>query len=145
MSPGEIDILLVEDNEDDAALARHALETEKIAERLVHVKDGQEALEYLFARGRYAAGAARPRLVFLDLKLPKVDGHEVLQQVRADPRTKRLPVVMLTSSSLEEDVRRSYDIGVNSYLVKPVGFEQYVATVVAAGRYWLRHNLPPRP
>lgn len=141
-----VEILLVEDNPRDAEIALRALKAHKLANHVVHVKDGQEALDWLFGVGHFAGRDVnhRPKVVLLDLKLPKVDGIEVLRAVRADPRTHRLPVVVLTSSREEQDVVRTYDLGVNSYIVKPVDFENFSAAVAEAGHYWLLLNQEPR-
>jgi len=141
-----VEILLVEDNPRDAEITLRALKKSKLANHLVHVKDGQEALDWLFGAGQYAGRdvSQHPKVVLLDLKLPKVDGLEVLRAVRADPRTHRIPVVVLTSSREEQDVVHSYDLGVNSYIVKPVDFENFSAAVAEAGHYWLLINQEPR-
>jgi CheY-like chemotaxis protein len=141
----ELDILLVEDNEDDLALALHALQREKLANRIFVVRDGEEALDFLFCRGAFASRSIDhpPKLVLLDLKLPKVDGMEVLRQVKSDERTKSIPVVMMTSSKEERDLVASYDLGVNSYIQKPVDFNQFRQTVKSVGMYWLVINQPP--
>jgi two-component system, response regulator len=144
MNSGDLDILLVEDNQDDVDLALHALRREKLANRIFVVRDGEEALDFLFCR---AASAQRsfehpPRLVLLDLKLPKVDGMEVLKQVKSDPRTKTIPVVVMTSSKEERDLVASYHLGANSYIQKPVDFDQFRETVKAVGLYWLVINQP---
>jgi two-component system response regulator len=136
-------ILLVEDNDDDIELTVRALRRNRLVNRIDVVRDGAEALDYLFRRGRYAGREEDPQLVLLDLKLPKVGGLEVLEQVRADPRTRRLPVVVLTSSNVESDLARSYDLGANSYIRKPVDFQQFVAAVNQLGLYWLVLNEPP--
>lgn len=142
----DVEILLVEDNPRDAEIALRALKKNNLANSVVHVKDGQEALDWLFGVGLYEGRDInhRPKVVLLDLKLPKVDGIEVLRAVRADPRTQRLPVVVLTSSHEEQDVVRTYDLGVNSYIVKPVDFENFSAAVAEAGHYWLLVNQEPR-
>jgi two-component system response regulator len=144
-SPREI--LLVEDNPDDVALTRRAFSRSRIANPLMVVSDGAEALEYLFARGAHAdrAHAPLPALVLLDLKLPKVDGLEVLRAVRADRRTAVIPIVVLTSSVEDQDVLRSYSLGVNSYIRKPVDFDQFVEAVRHLGLYWLVLNVAPEP
>lgn len=140
-----VEILLVEDNPRDAEVTQRALRKHNLANHLVHVKDGQEALDWLFASGTYVGRDInhRPKVVLLDLKLPKVDGIEVLRAIRADSRTRRIPVVVLTSSREEQDVIRTYDLGVNSYIVKPVDFENFSAAVAEAGHYWLLLNQDP--
>lgn len=137
-------ILLVEDNPDDVELTRIAFAEAKIANELVVVGDGAEALDFLFSRGRHAARTADdlPSIVLLDLNLPKVDGREVLQAIRADERTRSLPVVVLTTSAEPFDVEASYALGVNSYIRKPVDFEQFVWAVKQVGLYWLVLNHP---
>ena len=138
-------ILLVEDNDDDVELTLRALRRNRVANSVDVVRDGAEALEYLFGTGAYAGRDVRdaPDLVLLDLKLPKVDGLEVLERLRADPRTRRLPVVILTSSNEESDLARSYDLGANSYIRKPVDFTQFVEAVNQLGLYWLVLNEAP--
>jgi CheY-like chemotaxis protein len=138
-------ILLVEDNPSDVGLTRRALEVNNIANELIVAEDGREALDYLFAEGAYAGRDITdvPTLVLLDLKLPRVDGLEVLREIRADARTKRVPVVVLTSSKEEEDVAASYDLGVNSYIRKPVDFNQFVTAAKHLGLYWLVLNESP--
>jgi CheY-like chemotaxis protein len=136
------EILLVEDNPHDEELTLHALKQNKLANRIHVARDGAEALEYLFGEGKHA-GRRNPRVVLLDLKLPKVDGLEVLKRMKENPETRRIPVVMLTSSREERDVIASYDSGVNSYITKPVDFEQFTAAVRQLGLYWLLLNEPP--
>lgn len=138
------EILLVEDNQDDVELTRLAFEEANVANHLVVVRDGAEALDYLFARGRYASRHAGelPSIVLLDLNLPKLDGREVLQAIRADPATRDLPVIVLTTSAEPFDVEASYALGVNSYIQKPVDFEQFVWAVRQVGLYWLVLNHP---
>jgi two-component system, response regulator len=138
-------ILLVEDNDDDVELTLRALRRNRVANRVDVVRDGAEALEYLFATGSYAGRDPRdtPNLVLLDLKLPKVGGLEVLERLRADARTRRLPVVILTSSNVESDLARSYDLGANSYIRKPVDFTQFMEAVNQLGLYWLVLNEAP--
>ena len=145
MSPSEIVILLVEDNPADVKLTLHALRGEKLGNHIDVVGDGEEALDYIFHRGTYSASpdATLPQLILLDLKLPKVDGLEVLRQVKADPRTKVVPVVILTSSTEERDLVESYRLGVNSYIQKPVDFNQFRETVKQLGLYWLLVNQAP--
>jgi len=138
------EILLVEDNPDDVELTRIAFAEAKIANHLVIVNDGAEALDYLFARGAHAGRNADelPSIVLLDLNLPKVDGREVLQAIRANERTRSLPVVVLTTSAEPFDVEASYALGVNSYIQKPVDFERFVWAVKQVGLYWLVLNHP---
>jgi CheY-like chemotaxis protein len=138
------DILLVEDNPDDVELTRIAFAEAGIDRRLVVVRDGAEALDYLFARNAHAQrdAADLPAIVLLDLNLPKLDGREVLQGIRSDARTRNLPVVVLTTSDEPFDVEASYALGVNSYIRKPVDFEQFVAAVKQIGLYWLVLNQP---
>jgi two-component system, response regulator len=138
-------ILLVEDNPSDVKLTKRALKQHQITNPLVIAEDGREALDYLFGTGRHADRDARdvPAVVLLDLKLPKVDGLEVLKQIRADERTRLLPVVVLTSSSQEEDIVASYRLGANSYIRKPVDFAQFAEAVRVLGMYWLLMNVPP--
>jgi len=140
-----LDILLVEDNPQDAELAIHALKACHLASHLLHVRDGQEALDFLFGTGPYEGRDLqhRPRVVMLDLKLPKVNGIEVLRQIRADARTKLLPVAVFTSSREESDLSEIYRLGVNSYIVKPVDFESFSEAVGHLGQYWLKLNEAP--
>jgi two-component system, response regulator len=144
MNSTELDILLVEDNQDDMDLALHALKREKLANHIVVARDGEEALDFLFCRGAFAKRSFEhpPKLVLLDLKLPKVDGMEVLRQVKSDSRTKTIPVVIMTSSKEERDLVASYNLGANSYIQKPVDFDQFRETVKSVGLYWLVINLP---
>ena len=137
----QIEILLVEDNPLDAELTMTALKSGRVANNITWVKDGEEALEYLFRHGRYAGRPdTQPRLVFLDLKMPKVNGIEVLKAVKSDERTRRIPVVVMTSSQEESDVAKTYDLGVNSYVVKPVDFNALADVTRHAGYYWLAIN-----
>jgi two-component system, response regulator len=140
-----LDILLVEDNPNDAELTIRALRGHKIANRIVHVEDGAAALDYLFARGEYADrdASVRPKLILLDLRLPKVDGLEVLKALKSDPGSSMTPVVVLTSSREEGDLVDSYRLGVNSYIVKPVEFEKFISAVNDLGLYWLLLNEQP--
>jgi len=140
-------ILLIEDNPSDIGLTQRALAKSHIANELVVIEDGQEALDYLFATGLYADRDATnlPTLVLLDIKLPRVDGLEVLRQIRANQITSRLPVVILTTSKEEQDIRQSYDLGANSYIRKPVDFTQFVQSVGHLGLYWLVMNEPAPP
>jgi two-component system, response regulator len=144
VNPRDLDILLVEDNQDDTALAIHALRREKLANNIIVVRDGEEALDFLFCRGAFADRSFEqpPKLVLLDLKLPKIDGREVLRQVKLEPRTKTIPVVIMTSSKEERDLVASYNLGANSYIQKPVDFDEFRKTVKAVGLYWLVINQP---
>jgi CheY-like chemotaxis protein len=138
-------ILLVEDNPSDIALTERALKRNNISNPLVVAQDGQEGIDYLFGGGPYAARdtSEQPVLILLDLKLPKLDGLEVLRRIRADARTRRIPVVILTSSREEQDIAAGYDLGVNSYIRKPVDFQQFTETVRQLGLYWLVINEAP--
>ena len=145
MNSSETDILLVDDNPDDAELALHALRREHLANSIFVARDGEEALDFIFCQGPFGERSFDhpPKLVLLDLKLPKVDGIEVLSQLKNDPRTKAIPVVILTSSREEQDLVRSYDLGANSYIQKPVDFEQFRETVKTLGLYWMVINQRP--
>lgn len=140
-------ILLVEDNPSDVALTKRALEKARIANQLVIAEDGQEALDYLLGTGKYAGRdiSNQPLLTLLDLKLPRISGLDVLRRIRADTSTRRLPIVILTSSSEEQDMAASYDLGINSYIRKPVDFNQFAKVVEQLGMYWLVLNEPPPP
>lgn len=141
-----IEILLVEDNPNDVELTLRALRKNNFVNNIHVVPDGEEALEYFFATGRYKDRDihATPKLVILDLKLPKVDGLEILRRVKSDDRTKTIPIVVLTSSREESDVVAGYMLGANSFIVKPVDFEKFITTVKELGMYWLLLNEPPR-
>lgn len=143
----EVEILLVEDNPDDLDMAVHALRKANLANHIQVARDGVEALDFIFCRGEHANRKIEngPKVVLLDLKLPKVDGLEVLRNIKSDPRTKSIPVVVLTSSKEQNDVVASYKLGVNSYIVKPVNFEQFAMAVQKLGLYWLLLNQPPKP
>ena len=145
MPDDAVEILLVEDNPADVELTLRALTKHNLANKVLVVSDGAEALDYLFATGTYAGRAMnqRPRVIFLDLKLPKVSGLDVLRRVKSDERTKPIPVVVLTSSNEERDVIMSYELGGNSYVVKPVDFEQFSQAIQELGLYWLVVNRPP--
>ena len=140
-----LDIILVEDNPFDAELTLDALQTHGLANHVKVLKDGQEALDYFFGTGEYTGQGScrRPKVVLLDLKLPKVDGLDVLRRIRADERTKTLPIVVLTSSDEHKDRIRSYDLGVNSYIVKPVEFDKFADAVAEVGLYWVLLNKAP--
>jgi two-component system, response regulator len=141
-----VEILIVEDNPQDLDLAQRALRKAKLTNRIQIARDGEEALQFLFCEGPYSERKIEngPRVILLDLKLPKVDGLEVLQRIKADPRTRTIPVVVLTSSKEQSDVIESYHLGVNSYIVKPVNFEQFSEAVQKLGMYWLLLNHPPQ-
>ncbi len=141
-----VEILLVEDNPADAELTMHALEANNLANHVELVEDGAEALDFMFGRGRFAGRPedAGPRVILLDLKLPKVDGLEVLRQLKRDRRTRAVPVVVLTASREERDVIDGYHLGANSYIVKPVDFKQFTESVRSLGLYWLLLNEAPR-
>ena len=142
----EIEILLVEDNPNDVELTLRALKKHNLTNKVHVVKDGAEALEYIFANGSYAHRKVEdhPKVILLDLKLPKVDGLEVLRRIKSDERTQIIPVVVLTSSKEEKDIVQSYKLGVNSYITKPVDFGKFVDAVSTLGLYWLLLNQPPR-
>ncbi len=143
--PSAVEILLVEDNPHDAELTLRVLKKHNLTNRLVWVKDGAEALDFIFGSSDDPAVPLNqpPRVVLLDLKLPKLDGHEVLRRLKADPRTRTIPVVVLTSSHEETDIVRSYQLGVNSYIVKPVDFDNFAGAVQQLGMYWVLLNHPP--
>lgn len=147
MTEAKVEILLVEDNPDDVELAVHALRKEHLANHLEIARDGEEALDFIFCRGRHSGRSFnhQPRLILLDLKLPKVDGLEVLRQIKNDPRTKTIPVVILTASREERDLVNGYQLGVNAYIQKPVDFEQFREMVKQVGLFWLVVNQPPPP
>lgn len=146
MEVQHVEILLVEDNPNDVELTLHAFKKHNLANQIHVVRDGAEALDYLFATGAYAERdmSDRPKVVLLDLKLPKVDGLEVLRRIKTDPRTKTIPVAVLTSSREERDIVDSYELGVNSYIRKPVDFDQFTEAVRTLGMYWLLLNQPPQ-
>ena len=139
-------LLLIEDNPDDEALTIRALKKHNIANEIVVARDGEEALDFIYTRGRFAGRDPDnpPQVILLDLKLPKIDGLEVLRQIRNHPATRRVPVVVLTSSNEEKDIISSYDLGANSYVRKPVDFEQFLEAARQLGLYWLVLNETPR-
>lgn len=141
----EIEIILVEDNPYEAELAVRSLKKNHLANKLIHFDDGQEVLDFIFCKGKYedCLSFPQPKLILLDLKLPKVDGIEILRQLKADDRTRMIPVVILTSSKEEKDIVDSYRLGVNSYLVKPVSFETFTKAIADLGFYWLLLNQTP--
>jgi len=146
MMNNEIEILLVEDNPDDLEMTLRALRKAKLANNIQVARDGAEALDFIFAQGAHLGRKVEngPRVILLDLKLPKIDGLEVLRRVKGDPRTKIIPVVVLTSSQEQPDVAECYKLGVNSYIVKPVNFERFAAAVSELGMYWMLLNQPPK-
>jgi CheY-like chemotaxis protein len=140
-----VEILMVEDNPNDVELALHAFKHNHLTNRIQVVRDGAEALDYLFVRGEFAERDMNdtPKVILLDLKLPKVDGLEVLRTIKSDPKLKLIPVVVLTSSREERDIVESYKLGVNSYIVKPIDFQQFSEAIRVLGLYWLLLNEPP--
>ncbi len=146
MNPtGAVEILLVEDSPEDLELTLRSLQRAKLSNRIEVARDGAEALDFIFCEGAHAERRIEdiPKVILLDLKLPKVDGLEVLRRIKTDPRTKAIPVVVLTSSKEQKDVVESYRLGVNSYIVKPVNFDGFIAAVQDLGMYWLLLNQPP--
>lgn len=141
----KIQILLVEDNKSDAELTIRALKKNNLANELTHVRDGAEALDFIFAQGRYFDRKIDdiPNVIILDLKMPKVNGIEVLRRIKSDERTKKIPVVMLTSSKEDPDIEECYRLGVNSYVVKPMEFNHFVKAITDLGLYWMILNQPP--
>lgn len=142
-----VEILLVEDNFDDAELTIRELKRHNMANQLVHVRDGEVALDFLFARGQYEGrdNHPYPKVVLLDIQMPKLNGLEVLEQLKKNRETRAIPVVMLTSSAENPDIQRCYDLGANSYIVKPVNFEGFAESIRTLGYYWLLLNQPPSP
>lgn len=141
----ETDILLVEDNMHDAEMTIRALKKNNLVNNLVHLKNGAEALDYIFAEGEFSSRdmSDLPKVILLDLKMPKVGGIEVLERLKLDERTKRIPIVILTSSKEDPDIKLCYDLGANSYVVKPVEFDDFVKAVSNLGLYWMILNQPP--
>lgn len=142
----EVEILLVEDNMYDAELTIRALKKNNLANKLVHLEDGQEALDFIFAEGDYSDRKIEdiPKVILLDLKMPKINGIQVLQRIKSDERTKKIPVIVLTSSKEDPDIQECYRLGANSYVVKPVQFEKFLQAVSELGLYWMLLNQPPR-
>jgi CheY-like chemotaxis protein len=141
-----IEILLVEDNKSDAMLTIRALKRNNLANNLIHLTDGAQALDFIFGKGEYEGRDTeyQPKVIFLDLKMPKISGLEVLKKIKADEKTQSIPVVMMTSSKEERDIIESHKLGVNSYVVKPVGFDNFSKAVAELGFYWLMVNSTPR-
>jgi two-component system response regulator len=141
-----IEILLIEDNMNDAELMIRALKKNNFANKLVHLKDGVEALDFVFCKGSFSERNFnnRPKVIFLDLKMPRIDGLEVLEQIKKDEHTKSIPIVILTSSKQDPDIRKCYDLGASSYIVKPVGFDNFSKAVAELGFYWLLLNEQPK-
>jgi two-component system response regulator len=146
MDPNSVEVLLVEDNNTDAELTIRELKKHNMANNLVHVKNGADALDFIFGTGIYADSrdiSHIPKVVLLDIQMPKINGIEVLEKIKADPRTRSMPVVILTSSKENPDIKKCYDLGANSYIVKPVNFESFANAIKNLGFYWLLLNQPP--
>lgn len=141
----DVDVLLVEDNIEDAELVIRELKKKNLGNNLIHLMDGAEALDFIFGTGNYSGRKVydKPKVILLDLKMPKVDGLEVLRAIRADERTKLIPVVIMTSSREQKDIVESYNLGVNAYVVKPVGFDNFSKAVAELGMFWILVNQPP--
>ena len=145
MNPNSVEILLVEDNITDAELTIRELKKHNMANNLIHLKDGEEALDFIFATGKYANTREiqyPPKVVLLDIQMPKVNGIEVLEKIKTDPKTRSVPVVILTSSKENPDIKRCYDLGANGYIVKPVNFDAFAQAIKNLGFYWLLLNQP---
>jgi two-component system, response regulator len=145
METNEVEILLVEDNLDDAEMTIRALRKKNLANKLIHLRDGAEALDFIFCKGQYEGRniSTKPKVILLDLKMPLVNGIEVLKELKSDERTKTIPVVVLTSSNEDPDIRTCYQLGVNAYVVKPVGFENFSNAVSEVGLFWMILNKVP--
>ena len=146
MNPNSVEILLVEDNTTDAELTIRELKKHNMANNLIHLKDGEEALDFIFATGKYANTREiqyTPKVVLLDIQMPKVNGIEVLEKIKTDPKTRSVPVVILTSSKENPDIQKCYDLGANSYIVKPVNFDGFAQAIKNLGFYWLLLNQAP--
>jgi len=141
----DVQILLVEDNSSDAEMTIRALKKNNLANQLIHVKDGAEALDFIFSEGKFEGngGIQKPKVILLDLKMPKVNGIEVLRRIKSDERTQKIPVVVLTSSKEDPDIQTCYKLGINSYVVKPVEFDAFYKAVSDLGLYWMIVNQPP--
>lgn len=142
MDNQEVEILIIEDNPNDAELTLRALRKQNLANNVVHLHDGVEALDFLFGKGKYVSRTVSnvPKVILLDLKMPKINGLEVLEKIKADPLTRAIPVVILTSSAEDPDIKKAYDLGANSYIVKPVEFNKFSQTVADLGLYWMVIN-----
>jgi len=142
----EVEILLVEDSMNDAELTIRALKKNNLANKLIHLEDGQEALDFIFAEGNYSERKIEniPKVILLDLKMPKINGIQVLQKIKSDERTKTIPVIVLTSSKEDPDIQECYRLGVNSYVVKPVQFDKFLDAVSQLGLYWMLINQQPK-
>jgi two-component system, response regulator len=138
----QIEIILVEDNQDDADLTIRALKKQNLANKLIHLENGADALDFIYGKGAYEGRSLQnmPKMILLDLKMPKVNGMEVLQKVKSDPLTRTIPVIILTSSAEDPDIKKCYELGANSYIVKPVGFDNFAKTVAELGFYWMILN-----
>jgi two-component system response regulator len=143
MNSNEIEIILVEDNMDDATLAIHSLRKKKLTNKIIHLKNGDEALRYFFSDLNGEKCSSEPKIIFLDLKMPKIDGIEVLTRLKSDPATKSIPVIILTSSNEDPDIERCYKLGANSYVVKPIDFGNFSAQISELGFYWTVLNRTP--
>lgn len=146
MNTEMVEVLLIEDNPYEAELAILNFQRNQFGNRLVHIEDGEEALDFIFGTGKYIGNKDRifnPKLILLDLKLPKVNGIEILEKIRSDPRTKKIPVVVLTSSDQEPDINKCYELGANSYIVKPVNFQDFAKVIADLGFYWILTNKQP--
>lgn len=144
MLQNQVEILLIEDNHDEAELAIRSLKKNNLSNNLVHIDDGAEALDYIFCKGKYSSNdCISPKVILLDLKLPKVNGLEILKQLKADDRTKMIPVVILTSSKEDSDILKGYTLGANSYMVKPVNFDSFAKAIAELGMYWILLNQRP--
>jgi two-component system response regulator len=140
-----VDIVLIEDNPFEAELAIRSLKKYNFANNLLHIDDGAEALDFIYGRGKYVGEdlSRKPKLILLDIKLPKIDGIEILRQLKANEKTRTIPVVMLTSSQENQDIKKCYELGANSYIVKPVDFDSFAKAVAELGMYWMLLNNPP--
>jgi two-component system response regulator len=143
MKQNRVDLLLVEDNEQDAELTILQLKKNNMANNMFHARDGEEALDFIFSTGKYVQRVQHPKVVLLDIQMPKVNGIEVLEKMKGDPRTQSIPVVILTSSKEDPNIKKCYALGANSYIIKPVNFESFAKAIRDLGFYWLLLNQPP--